>query len=157
MEKISKVNGCGKYRNVVFTINNPTDEDRKYLTLENFKYLVYGEEVGDSGTPHLQGYGELYCQLRLKGIHRFLPRAAIYARKGEQSAAIFYCKKQQDYTEIGEKSVQGKRNDLSTQCFGLVSTGWPSTITPTTPIYVGDIIQTYYVIFRGPKHPSETA
>ena len=44
----------------------------------------------------------------------------------------------------------------TTQIIGLVSTGWPSTITSTTPMYVGDVIVTYYVTFRGPKHPAQT-
>lgn len=41
----------------VFTLNNYTQNDEKYLqeTLD-CDYIVYGREVGDSGTPHLQGF-----------------------------------------------------------------------------------------------------
>lgn len=49
---------CRKY---VFTINNYKDEDIKsiksYLSTKASKF-VFGEEVGESGTPHLQGYME---------------------------------------------------------------------------------------------------
>ena len=44
-----------------FTVNNPTMTKEEFLDnmSENCKYLVVGFEVGDSGTPHFQGYLEL--------------------------------------------------------------------------------------------------
>lgn len=49
---------CRKY---VFTLNNYTDEDKtmikEYLDKTATKF-VFGEEVGEKGTPHLQGYME---------------------------------------------------------------------------------------------------
>lgn len=41
----------------VFTLNNYTENDEKYLqeTLD-CDYIVYGREVSPSGTPHLQGF-----------------------------------------------------------------------------------------------------
>lgn len=113
MEEISKVNNCGKYRNIVFTINNYTDADLQYLTDAYFKYVIYGKEVGKKkNTPHIQGYGELRKQMTLKELKKILPRAYIAARRGSQEQAISYCKKELDYTEIGQKCEQGKRNDL---------------------------------------------
>lgn len=48
-------------RNACFTINNPEDP-QGFLALlqvrEEISYFVVGNEVGASGTPHLQGYVE---------------------------------------------------------------------------------------------------
>jgi len=43
-------------RGWTFTINNDTFEDLIGLIETDFEYLVIGFEVGDSGTPHIQGY-----------------------------------------------------------------------------------------------------
>ena len=52
-----------RFRNVVFTINNPSAEDDKLLleaALDKSitSYVCIGEEVGESGTKHYQGYWE---------------------------------------------------------------------------------------------------
>ena len=41
-----------------FTLNNYNDDDIKYLgsNVPLFEKAIVGKEVGDSGTPHLQGY-----------------------------------------------------------------------------------------------------
>jgi hypothetical protein len=60
---------CVRYRNICFTLNNYTSQEYEALLYnDNFKYVIIGKEVGESGTPHLQGYGELKNQMRLKSI-----------------------------------------------------------------------------------------
>jgi len=47
-----------RMRRAVFTLNNYTDEEYKYLTEEfapQTTWMVIGKEVGEQGTPHLQG------------------------------------------------------------------------------------------------------
>jgi len=39
-----------------FTVNNYSEEDVALLQAVEVKYIVYGFEVGASGTPHIQGY-----------------------------------------------------------------------------------------------------
>ena len=48
------------YRNLCFTVNNYTDAERLHI-LDHvmWSYVVVGEEIGEEGTSHLQGYGEL--------------------------------------------------------------------------------------------------
>lgn len=46
-----------RYRNFVFTLNNPQDKPDEVASLHSLdcKYLKYGNEVGEEGTPHFQG------------------------------------------------------------------------------------------------------
>lgn len=46
-----------KSRNYVFTLNNHQDKPDKVAILNQLpcRYMKYGEEVGEEGTPHLQG------------------------------------------------------------------------------------------------------
>lgn len=102
-----------RFRNCCFTINNPTDADIVSLVNPYVSYCIYGKEVGENGTPHLQGYLELNKQLNLNALKVILPRAHIEKRRGSQDQAIEYCKKDGDFVETGTKKKQGKRNDLA--------------------------------------------
>lgn len=101
-----------RHRNFCFTINNPTNEDRAKLLETPYRYLVYGEEKGESGTPHLQGYCELRNQMRLNAIKAHMPRAHIEARRGTARQAADYCKKDGQYIEHGTMSRPGRRSDI---------------------------------------------
>ena len=58
-----------RYRNLVFTVNNYTEADfNRLLSHEHFKYVIIGKEVGENGTPHLQGYAEQSKQMRFNAI-----------------------------------------------------------------------------------------
>lgn len=101
-----------KFRNFCFTINNWTDDDVVRLNGLDYKYLIYAPEVGKQGTPHLQGYCELAQQTRCKALKSKIPKAHIEKRKGTPKQAADYCKKDGDYTEHGEISRPGARNDI---------------------------------------------
>lgn len=102
------------YRNVCFTINNYTeDEYAAILGNEMWSYVIIGKEVGELGTPHLQGYGELKKRTRYNTVHNsFFGRAHCEERRGTQEQAINYCKKDGRFEESGAKRDQGSRNDL---------------------------------------------
>ena len=124
-----------------FTLNNYTDHDiellRKFYA-DYCKYLVYGKEVGESGTPHLQGFFTLKLKLSMVGVHKALGTSAIalLAAKGSSAQASTYCKKgEQSHEEweslkdsgpnyglnykgeeFGQVPFVGKRCDLDILC-----------------------------------------
>jgi len=123
-----------KFQNYSFTWNNYTDESISMLKDIDCEYLVYGHEVGESGTPHLQGTirfknqrAENPVRKQFKGANidptKDLTRSILYCMKGEQSHDEW-----NDYHETGpnygRNSViyekgdrpagQGKRSDLDT-------------------------------------------
>lgn len=103
------------FRNAVFTINNYTVQDITLLCeLYEAKgnYLVAGFEMGESKTPHIQGYIELTNRMRLNTLKKNLPRAHIENRKGKAEEASNYCKKEGNFCEFGKMKEQGKRTDL---------------------------------------------
>lgn len=106
------VNWSAKGRAVCFTFNNYTIADVEYLSQLPLQYLCFGREVGESGTPHLQGfaYGENARSLRAWYQHlTYEPERPPYVRfKGKHSTfaqAIEYCKKDGEFTERGTPPV----------------------------------------------------
>lgn len=100
-------------RNICFTINNPeADSVNSLKNWAQVKYLVCGNEVGESGTPHIQGYLELSKPSRFTTIKNKVPGAHLEARRGTAQQAADYCKKDDDYWEMGEISKPGRRTDI---------------------------------------------
>lgn len=102
-----------------FTINNYTPAEQQAIldSADNFDYLVVGRELGDSGTPHLQGFLILQTKLRLRNV-KALPgfqRAHLEVARGTPKEASDYCKKDSDFSEFGTlPSGQGKRSEFDT-------------------------------------------
>lgn len=71
-------------------------------------YVCYGFEVGDSGTPHLQGYMELDRTYRISKCKKLIPRAHFEPRKGTQDQAILYCEKDGDFHEYGVRRASNQ-------------------------------------------------
>lgn len=100
-------------RNVCFTINNYDETDiAAFKDWDQITYIVYGKEVGESGTPHLQGYVEFKNSKKFSTIKKKFPRAHLETRRGTAEQASDYCKKDGDYVEEGEMTNQGERSDL---------------------------------------------
>ena len=101
----------------MFTCNNYEKEHinqlEELVRSGVFAYCVFGFEIGKEGTPHLQGYAELTKQKRFTTVKNMLGNQYhLERRKGTQSQAIEYCKKEKDFAEFGEKKNQGDRGDL---------------------------------------------
>ena len=69
------------------------------------RYICFGREVGESGTPHLQGY--LYCRnaCSLQSLRERIPRAHFEVSRGRPDQAIGYCEKDGDFNERGTRPV----------------------------------------------------
>lgn len=101
-----------KVRNVCFTLNNFTEDEYRRILGCGYKYIVVGKEVGESGTPHLQGYIEFQNSRSFNALKKLMPRAHLEKRRGTALQASDYCKKDKNYYEDGEISKQGTRGDL---------------------------------------------
>lgn len=92
-----------------FTLNNYDEPDYDIAC----RYMIIGDEVGESGTPHHQGY--IYFD-RVKSfiqMKSMLPDGAHIERaKGSPSQNRDYCSKEKIFLERGELPVQGKRTDF---------------------------------------------
>lgn len=99
-------------RRWVFTINNFTPQDEERLQALQPKYLVYGRETGESGTPHLQGFVIFEVSLRFNSVKTQIGQNAhIETARGTTAQASQYCKKDGDYFEYGDMGQQGSRSD----------------------------------------------
>ena len=101
-----------------FTLNNYTEAelastDDLINKGEGVRYITYGKEVGESGTPHLQGYLYFDQPTTLVKCKRLVPRAHLEPQRGSISQAIDYCHKDNDFYEFGTKperpEEKGKR------------------------------------------------
>lgn len=114
-------------RNYCFTINNYTEDEMRALANIDCKYVVYGKEIGESGTPHLQGFISFFNARTINGIKakrkgneisRFaLFRASLEETRGTIKDAINYCKKgeqpKDEWKEFKEKGANwGKNADV---------------------------------------------
>lgn len=101
-------------RHWCFTLNNYNTENIERLArLEGeVDYLVYGKEVGESGTPHLQGFVSFGTRVRRSTAIQKVGQAHFSVARHIQ-ASIDYCKKDGDFVELGTPpGGQGRRNDL---------------------------------------------
>ena len=53
---------------MTFTLNNYTEYDKSFLNDLECNYIVYGEEIGEQGTPHLQGFVTFKNSCRLASL-----------------------------------------------------------------------------------------
>lgn len=103
-----------KVKNFCFTVNNYTEKDIELLQNIDCKYIIYGKEKGESGTPHLQGFIVFKSQKTLSAAIKTFPKYHVEVAITVH-AAIEYCKKEGDFTERGtapmtqkDKGVKGK-------------------------------------------------
>lgn len=66
------------------------------------RYMLYGKEVGASGTPHLQGFVVFKTSRRIGAVIKKMPGCHVEVCR-DVMAAMEYCKKDGDWTERGEK------------------------------------------------------
>lgn len=145
------------YRSWCFTLNNYTEEDEQFIYewREDVSLLVYGREVGESGTPHLQGVVTFKRTFRFGQLKELLPRAH-WEHTLDREAAIKYCKKDGDYFEISNNK-QGKRTDIATAVETLTREGLSSVVEhhPVTFVKFHNGFKALAAELAQPRQPGE--
>lgn len=138
-----------RHHGFVFTINNYTDNDIADvlgLSYNNWAtYIIAGFEVGDEGTPHIQGY--LHCPVArtLLSVSKQLPRSFLCKAKAigkKFNTRYEYCMKTGNYWEYGIRPVNGQ-STVSQQVIQSINDG----------ISYNELSQKYpsYILHHGSK------
>lgn len=90
-----------------FTVNNYSEEDELALRAlaDSCVYLVYGREVGDEGTPHLQGYIRFATNKRFNAVRALMPQCHLAVARGTWEQNREYCTKDGDFEEFGDEPM----------------------------------------------------
>ncbi len=88
-------------RNYCFTLNNPEIEMAQIIQViikdyPDLKYCI-GNEIGESGTKHLQGFLSFKNPMSFSTLKKYLPKSHIEICKGGKNANLAYCKKDGDF------------------------------------------------------------
>lgn len=94
------------------TINNYTEEEKK---INNFiddtkTQYVWGFEMGEEKTPHIQGYLEFKNAVSFTKMKKLFPRAHIEKARGSSKSNYDYCTKDGDF--ISNMDFQSFRDKL---------------------------------------------
>lgn len=96
----------------IFTLNNYTDDEVDFFTnrIDGVNRLVVSKEVGENGTPHLQGYVTWQRAKRLSALKKLVPRAHWEASTRKD---VSYEKKVGSIVIVDvDNAKQGARNDI---------------------------------------------
>lgn len=98
-----------KSRNWCFTLNNPTPAEVEHLRAidrARVRYVLYGEEVGESGTPHFQGFVIFKNPVRMRTVKKHVgDRTHLEPMKGNLRQNYVYCTKDGKFHELGERPM----------------------------------------------------
>lgn len=125
-----------RIRNYVFTINNHTFLDVQSLLQHTddagndktklIRYFTMQEEIGESGTHHLQGYMELYRAFTIRALRRRLTIQNIHLepRRGSQLQAIVYAQKDDTRDPHGHSwTVGNKKRESGRNAIEMILSG----------------------------------
>lgn len=104
---------------VCFTINNyeldTIDKFIKWFDIDkNIIYGIVGQEIGDNGTPHLQGFINYNIDRKKGGINfwkKLIPegeRAHLEPARGTDENSKDYCSKEGIFLEVGKPTENNK-------------------------------------------------
>lgn len=99
----------GRSYGFCFTLNNYNEEEYNELLSMDCRYVIIGKEVGESGTPHLQGFVQFNSLKTLSGLKKVNGRAHWEATKGSIDQNVAYCSKDGCFEERGIKPLSKKR------------------------------------------------
>lgn len=128
-------------RGWVFTLNNygPEEYAAYQAALADCKSAVIGREVGESGTPHLQGFAYWGSLKSFEQVRKLLPGAHIEPQRGTNAQAWDYCIKADPAPWAAGVRPSGgggrKRSDLSVARDVLKATGKCRAVAEVTTSY----------------------
>ena len=77
---------------ICFTFNNPTPETlikaRGAVGQAGIKFICWGDEVGESGTPHMQGYIQSNHDM-YKRLMKVIGTCHMEKQKGDSKQAVY--------------------------------------------------------------------
>lgn len=91
-------------KNWVFTLNNYTPEEEQALKTIDCKWMVFGHEHQEEGTPHLQGAISFNSARWFNSLKKLIPRAHFEKMNGTCTQSREYCTKE-DKTKYFEKGI----------------------------------------------------
>lgn len=132
--KVADMKDGKKSKNYVFTINHPGQHHMEILSAlehrEDTQYIVYQGEIGDSGTPHIQGFIQFTNRKYFKFLASRIPDAHIEIAKYPNKASVYpekdktyapqICERCKAGTFLAAKG-QGHRSDLSNMADDIAS------------------------------------
>jgi len=92
-----------------FTVNNYDDDDEFLIKAMPTVFLIYGKEVGESGTPHLQGFCTFSNPQRLSAMKKRHPSCHWEMARGTSAQNIKYCSKDGTVFERGVRPADALR------------------------------------------------
>jgi len=100
-KKAKKSNDAKVHRAFHIVLNNYTEDEIAAIKKLATSYQVVGKEVGENGTPHLQGYLYFKNARTFSSIHKTVPRLALLVAEGDAMDNYKYCTKDGDFWELG--------------------------------------------------------
>lgn len=95
-----------------FTLNNYSDVDYERIKVIDCEYLVCGKEVGENGTPHLQGFIKFKSRKRMQQVKSAIGSNPHVEKAIDVGAASEYCKKENNFFEKGSLDAERRRTDI---------------------------------------------
>lgn len=91
-----------------FTLNNYSSLEEQTVQEIGCRFLIYGRERGQQGTPHLQGYIYFDDAKTMKTLKKLIRRAHFSSAKGTPQQNVEYCSKEGDVYRKGDIPAQGR-------------------------------------------------
>jgi len=104
-----------KFRNWIFVLNNYTDNEIEVINNIDCRYCIFGKEIGENGTPHLQGTIVFKSQIVFSSVKSKLPDRCHIEPCKMLDESIKYCMKDGLVTERGDKPMSRKQSGINEQ------------------------------------------
>lgn len=104
-----------KSRKWCFTLNNYKGEELDTLDTilksKDYKYIL-GREIGEQGTPHIQGYLEGKNPIRFSTLKNINKRLHLEKARGTTKQNLTYCSKDNNYITNFNMNILKDRNEI---------------------------------------------